>query len=157
MFVPLTLDGGNYGQEEKSEESSEEKEEEESSKEESQGKVEACKEKSGQEKACAKKGEAQEEDGHETSGADVRSGGAIPFKPGSIRGENRPEPGGRVALSHRLKALSGLRMDCGQPGAFPVRAEPQAFSWLVRLDADLSVYLEYVCCTAPTVFPATDL
>jgi hypothetical protein len=109
VFVPLTLNGGSHGKEEKSEESGKEKEKEEGSKEESQKEVveEAHKEKSGQEKACAKKGEGQEEGGHETGGVDVWSGGSSPLRRGSIRGENRPEPCGRLAVSNWLKTVSG--------------------------------------------------
>jgi hypothetical protein len=136
--VPLTLDGGSYyGDQEESEEGSEEtreKEEEESCEEENSeeegskeirqkegGQEETRKKESSQEEGC------QEEDGQEEKGeascetgcACDGSGGSGPVHRGSARGKDCPEPRSSLAVSDRLKALAGLRMNCGQLGAHP--------------------------------------
>lgn len=115
----LTLDGGySHGKEEKRQESSEEKEKEESSKESEEEVVEEIREeKSGR----PKKGKAQEESGQESCGeagsAADGNGSSSAVHGGNARGENRPEPRSRLALSDGFQALSGLRMNCGQSGA----------------------------------------
>ena len=113
--VSLTLDGGSHGKEEKRQESSEEKEKEESSK----GEEEVVEE-TREEKVRPKKGKAKEESGQESCGeagsANGGNGGSNAVHGGNARGENRPEPRSRLALSDGFQALSGLRMNCGQPG-----------------------------------------
>jgi len=105
--VSLTLDGGSHGKEEKRQESSEEKEKEESSK----GEKEVVEE-TREEKVRPKKGKAQEESGQESCGeagsADGGNGGSNAVHGGNARGENRPEPRSRLALSDGFQALSGL-------------------------------------------------
>jgi hypothetical protein len=109
----ITLDGGSHGKEEKRQESRKEKEKKESSKKESEKEVveEVCK-KSGQEKIHPKEGETQRKGGQESrdaGGYDGGIGGYNPLGSGDAgRGENRPEPRSRMALSDGFQALSGL-------------------------------------------------
>lgn len=120
--VPLTLDGGSHGKEKESQKSSEEKEEEESSKKESKEEVgkEIREEKSGQEEVCQEEegGKTQKKVGQESCGetgsANGGNGGSSAFHGGNARGKNCPEPRSSLALSNGFKALSGLRMGCGQ-------------------------------------------
>jgi hypothetical protein len=120
-----------HGKEEKRQESGKEKEKEESSKKESQEEIaeEAGK---GQGEASPKKGEAEKKNGQEgcqqTGSSDGGIDGHGAFDGGNARrGENRPEPRSRVALSDGFQALAGLRMTAVSPGAFAPRAEPRAF------------------------------
>src|SRR6266852_6139662 len=98
-----------HGKEEKRQESGKEKEKEESSK------------KRGQEETSPKESEAQKKSGqescHQTGSSDGGIGGDGAFHGGNARrGENRPQPRSRLALSDGFQALSGLRMNCGQSG-----------------------------------------
>ncbi|HEY7673883.1 MAG TPA: hypothetical protein VH867_01520 [Burkholderiales bacterium] len=118
-------DGGHHGKEEKSQESSEEKEKEESSKEESQEEVvkSTRKDESGQEEVREEGGKAEEENGEASCGeaGNIGTGhgpGIAIYRCGA-GGKNCSEPGSGLAVSDRLKALSGLRMSCGQPGKTP--------------------------------------
>ena len=117
----ITLDGGSHGKEEKRQESGKEKEKKESSKKESEEEVveEACK-KSGQEKIRPKEGETQRKGGEESRDASSYDGGVRgynPFDSGDAgRGENRPEPRSRMALSDGFQAISGLGVYRGQSG-----------------------------------------
>src|SRR5437867_2255961 len=102
-----------HGKEEKRQESGKEKEKKESSKKEREKEVvEEAREESGQEKVRTKEGETQRKDGQESrnaSGNDGGIGGYSPFDSGDAgRGENRPEPRGRMALSDGFQALSGF-------------------------------------------------
>jgi hypothetical protein len=99
-----------HGKEEKRQESGKEKEKEESSKKERQKEVvEETRKKSGQEKVRPKKGETQRKGGQENRSAGSDDGGIggghSPFGSGDARGENRPEPGGRMALSDGFQAI----------------------------------------------------
>ena len=110
-----------HGKEEKRQESGKEKEKEESSKKEREKEVvEEIRKKSGEEKICPKEGETQRKGGQESRNAgsnDGGIGGYSPFASGDAgRGENRPEPRSRVALSDGFQALSGLGVNCGQSG-----------------------------------------
>jgi hypothetical protein len=101
-FRFTTLNGGHYGKEEKEQEGGEEKEKEEGSR--TQGKkeiVEETRKKSGQEKSKAESGR---EGRDETSGSNggIDEHGVLDD---AGRGENRPEPRSRVALSDGLEAL----------------------------------------------------
>ena len=111
----------NHGKEEKRQESGKEKEKEESGKKESQEEiVEEAGKKSGQEEGSSKKGEAKKKSGqescHQTGSSDGGIDGHGAFGANARRGENRPEPRSRLALSDGLKALSGLGVNCGQSG-----------------------------------------
>ena len=102
-----------HGKEEKRQESGKEKEKKESSKKEREKEVvEEAREESGQEKVRPKEGETQRKGGQESRNAgsnDVGIGGYSPFDSGDAgRGENRPEPRSRLALSDGFQALSGL-------------------------------------------------
>src|SRR6266849_5099777 len=89
-----------HGKEEKRQESGKEKEKEETSKKESEA------QKKGGQESC-----------HQTGSSDGGIGGDGAFHGGNARrGENRPQPRSRLALSHGFQALSGLRMNCGQSG-----------------------------------------
>jgi hypothetical protein len=98
-----------HGKEEKRQESGKEKEKKESSKKE-------------REKDRPKEGETQRKGGQESRNAgsnNVGIGGYSPFDSGDAgRGENRPEPRSRMALSDGFQALSGLGVNCGQSGGF---------------------------------------
>ena len=102
-----------HGKEEKRQESGKEKEKKESSKKEGEKEVvEEVREESGQEKVRPKEGETQRKGGQESRSAgsnDVGIGGYGPFDGGDAgRGENRPEPCSRMALSDGFQALSGF-------------------------------------------------
>ena len=110
-----------HGKEEKRQESGKEKEKKESSKKEREKEVaEEAREESGQEKVRPKEGETQRKGSQESPNAgsnDGGTGGYAPFDSGDAgRGENRPEPRSRMALSDGLQALSGLGVNCGQSG-----------------------------------------
>ena len=110
-----------HGKEEKRQESGKEKEKKESSKKEREKEVaEEAREESGQEKVRPKEGETQRKGGQESRNAgsnDGGTGGYAPFDSGDAgRGENRPEPRSRMALSDGFQALSGLGVNCGQSG-----------------------------------------
>lgn len=113
----ITLNGGHDGQEEKGEEGGEEEEEKEGSRTKSEKEVaEEARKKSGQEKGKAEiPKEVRAETGRSDGGIDdhgVFDGGD------ARRGENRPEPRGRMALSHGLQALkAGDESSCAQSGA----------------------------------------
>src|SRR5712664_2936633 len=101
-----------HGKKEKRQESGKEKEKKESSKKESEKEVvEENRKKSGQEKVRTKEGEIQRKSGQESrnaGGNDVGIGGYSSFDSGDAgRGENRPEPRSRMALSDGFQALSG--------------------------------------------------
>lgn len=116
-FCFITLNGGHDGQEEKGEEGGEEKEKEEGSRTKSEKEVaeEACKE-SGQEEG---KAEIRKESRGETvsdGGIDVHG---VFDGVDARRGENCPEPRGRLALSHGLQALkAGDESSCTRSGAW---------------------------------------
>ncbi len=102
-----------HGKEEKRQESGKEKEKKESSKKEREKEViEQTRKKSGQEKGRPKEGETQRKGGQESrnaSGNDGGIGGYSPCDSGDAgRGENRPEPRSRVALSDGFQAVSGF-------------------------------------------------
>ena len=110
-----------HGKEEKRQESGKEKEKKESSKEEREKEVvEETRKKSGQEKVRPKEGETQRKGGQESRNAgsnNVGIGGYSPFDSGDAgRGENRPEPRSRMALSDGFEALGGLGANRGQSG-----------------------------------------
>jgi hypothetical protein len=109
-----------HGKEEKRQESGKEKEKKESSKEEREKEVvEETRKKSGQEKVLPKEGETQRKGGQESRNAgsnDCGIGGHGPFGGGDARGENRPKPRSRMALSYGLQAISGLGVNRGQSG-----------------------------------------
>ena len=101
-----------HGKEEKRQESGKEKEKEESGTKEREKKVaEETRKKSGQEKVRPKKGETQRKGGPESRNAGSDDGGIggghSPFGSGDARrgGENRPEPGGCMALSDGFQAI----------------------------------------------------
>jgi hypothetical protein len=100
-----------HGKEEKRQESGKEKEKEESSKKEREKEVvEEIRKKSGQEKVRPKEGETRRKGGQESrnAGNDGGIGGHSPFGSGDAgRGENRPEPCSRVALSDGFETISG--------------------------------------------------
>ena len=105
-----------HGKEEKRQESGKEKEKEESSKKEREKEVvEEIRKKSSQEKVRPKEGETQRKGGQEsrTAGSnDGGIGGLRPFGSGDAgRGENCPEPRGRMALSDGFQTLSGLGVE----------------------------------------------
>ena len=100
----ITLNGGRYGQEEKSQESSKEKEKEESSGK--QRKEEIVEEV--RKKGCEEKSEAEncKESRDETGSSDRGVSQHGVFGDGDARGgEDRPQPCGRMALSDGLQAL----------------------------------------------------
>src|SRR6266853_1242191 len=104
-----------HGKEEKRQESGKEKEKEESVRKEREKEVveEICK-KSGQEEVRPKEGETQRKGGQEGRNAGSNNGGIGGHSPfgsgGAGRGENRPEPRSRVALSDGFQAVrSDLR------------------------------------------------
>src|SRR6266853_4375066 len=71
--------------------------------------------------AKKKKGEAKKKSGqescHQTGSSDGGIDGYSAFHGADAgRGEDRPEPRSRLALSDGLKALSGLGVNCGQSG-----------------------------------------
>jgi len=73
-----------------------------------------------QEEGCQENG--QEEKGEtrcETGCARNGTGGSCPVHCGNAWGKDCPEPRSSLAVPDRLKALSGRRMNCGQPGAHP--------------------------------------
>jgi hypothetical protein len=122
-----TVNGGRYGQEEKSQEGSKEKEKEESSRKQRKKEiVEETREKSGQEKGEAENGkESRDETGSSDGGIDdydVIDGGD------ARRGENRPEPRGRMAVSDGLQALAGDESSCA-------RSEVCASGWAADLSS----------------------
>lgn len=97
----ITLNGGQYGKEEKEQEGGEEKEKEEGGR--TQGKkevVEETRKKSGQEKGKAESGK----EGRGETGGGIGEHGVLDHV-GAGRGENRPEPRGCMALSDGLEAL----------------------------------------------------
>src|SRR5256885_14005639 len=99
-----------HGKEEKRQESGKEKEKEESSTKEREKKVaEETRKKSGEEKVRPKKGETQRKGGQESRNAGSDDGGIggghSPFGGNARRGENRPEPGGCMALSDGFQAI----------------------------------------------------
>ncbi len=102
-----------HGKEEKRQESGKEKEKEESVRKEREKEVveEICK-KSGQEEVRPKEGETQTKGGQEGRNAGSNNGGIGGHSPfgsgGAGRGENRPEPRSRVALSDGFQAVSGF-------------------------------------------------
>ena len=105
-----------HGKEEKRQESGKEKEKEESGKKEREKEVvEETRKKSGQEKVRPKEGETQRKGGQESRNAgsnDGGIGGLRPFGGGDAgRGENRPEPRSRMALSDGFQALSGFESE----------------------------------------------
>src|SRR5213594_2021620 len=105
-----------HGKEEKRQESGKEKEKEESgTKEREKEVVEEARKKSGQEKVRPKEGETQRKGGQEgrnASSDDGGIGGHCPFGSGDAgRGENRPEPRSRMALSDGFQALSGFESE----------------------------------------------
>ncbi len=105
-----------HGKEEKRQESGKEKEKKESSKKKREKEVvEEAREESGQEKVRTKEGEIQRKGGRESrnaGGNDVGIGGYNPFDSGDAgRGENRPEPRSRMALSDGFQALSGFESE----------------------------------------------
>ena len=127
-FCFITLNGGHDGQEEKGEEGGEEKEKEEGSRTKSEKEVaEEARKEGGQEEGKAEiRKESRAETGSDGGiddhgvfdGVDVR------------RGDNGPEPRGRVALSHGLQALkAGDESSCAQSGAprFGLSADPAGF------------------------------
>ncbi len=100
-----------HGKEEKRQESGKEKEKKESSKKEREKEViEQTRKKSGQEKGRPKEGETQSgQESRNASGNDGGIGGYSPCDSGDAgRGENRPEPRSRVALSDGFQAVSGF-------------------------------------------------
>jgi len=110
-----------HGKEEKRQESGKEKEKEESSKKEREKEVvEEIRKKSSQEKVRPKEGETQRKGGQESRNAGSNDGGIGGLRPfggcDAGRGENRPEPRGRMALSDGFQTLSGLGVNRGQSG-----------------------------------------
>ncbi len=99
-----------HGKEEKRQESKES-----SKKKREKEVVEEAREESGQEKVRPKEGEIQRKGGRESrnaGGNDVGIGGYNPFDSGDAgRGENRPEPRSRMALSDGFQALSGFESE----------------------------------------------
>jgi len=110
-----------HGKEEKRQESGKEKEKEESSKKEREKEVvEEIRKKSSQEKVRPKEGETQRKGDQESRNAGSNDGGIGGLRPcgsgDAGRGENRPEPRGRMALSDGFQTLSGLGVNRGQSG-----------------------------------------
>ena len=115
-----TLDGGSHGKEEKRKESGKEKEKEESGKKE--GKEEIVEEAREGKEVRQEKGEVRAKNGEESRDETGNSDGGIDdcnvFDGGDARrGEDRPEPRSRMALSDGLEALKAGCEDCAQSGA----------------------------------------
>jgi hypothetical protein len=114
-----TLDGGSHGKEEKRKESGKEKEKEESGKKE--GKEEIVEEAREGKEVRQEKGEVPAKDGEESRDETGNSDGGIDdcnvFDGGDARrGEDRPEPRGRMALSDGLEALKRVARTALSPG-----------------------------------------
>ena len=114
-----TLDGGSHGKEEKRKESGKEKEKEESGKKE--GKEEIVEEAREGKEVRQEKGEIPAKDGEESRDETGNSDGGIDdcnvFDGGDARrGEDRPEPRGRMALSDGLEALKRVARTALSPG-----------------------------------------
>ncbi|HET7200063.1 MAG TPA: hypothetical protein VFI80_04540 [Burkholderiales bacterium] len=115
----ITLDGGSHGKEEKREESGEEKEKEESGKKER--KKEIVEEAREGKEVRQEKGEVRAKNGEESRDETGNSDGGIDdcnvFDGGDARrGEDRPEPRGRMALSDGLEALERVARTALSPG-----------------------------------------